>query len=659
MTNKKSKDGLSVLLRRFAAGGMTLCMAASALQMAAEAAAVKEHSVRPLSAVNDISYNESTANTHDPYKGFYHAIQMNFKRDKTNCKLVEKKLEDINDWVGEYDLVHLRIDLSDFSKNNDHDSDADINSNTDDVEAALKKLLTGLRSNGQTAIIRFAYDKDYNGKTSGSSRTVWEPEKDSTILGHQATVGAVLNDYTDVIASLELGIIGPWGEIHGSDRKIPSQVKLYVQKWLDVLDDDITVSVRTPEQYAWYLGYDESNTKNVLKNMSSSSYTTKIGSDEYRVGIFNDGYLGSVSDRGTYLGDRKQEIAWLSNQAKHTLYGGEIVLWEAEEDDDTEPYNNIDYMTKESFSTHTAYLNKGWNENVTDVFRETSYKSGSSTTNSKRDPVYLKSGITQYDYLQNHMGYRFVVKDVKLTKETTVYENFSINTKIENVGFGNLIKNEKAKLIIKGNGKQQTYDLSALNKKVGESAENYDPRYWDSGKDINNKGVTYLTATVDIPDSFPTGDYKVYLKIANDVKDQGEYPVHFANEGDIFDESLNANFLGNFKIVAGTKLSDSSSQAASSSSSKAPSVSSSKPATASSSKASTKSSSKPATASSSKASTKSSSKPATASSSKASTKSSSKPATVSSSKASTKSSSKPATASSSKASTKSSSKPAT
>ena len=671
MTNKKSKDGLSVLLRRFAAGGMTLCMAASALPMAAEAAAVKEHSVRPLSAVNDISYTESTAVTNDPYRGFYKAVQISFKRDKSNVKTVEKYLDDIEEIKGQYDFVHLRMDISDFSEMDMHIEDdhknkidivhsnnADISSQTDDVEAALDLLLKTLRKNGQCAVIRFAYDYKYMGKYKGddiTKYTIWEPTDEDTIRQHQEKISAVLSKYPDVIASVECGLIGPWGEMHGTARSSGEDgqyVKRYMDSWLELLPDEISVSVRKIRDVCCWKNWDPKQI---------DTYHTVEGTPDYRVGMFNDGYMGSPSDLNTYgVTTREKGVAWLEEQARHTLYGGEIVAWDDDNHKNEEPLNNIEFLQQEAFRTHTSYLNQGFNRSVTDHFKETAYKTKSSSFNNKnRDPVYLKDGITEYDYLRNHLGYRFVVKDVKLTKETTVYENFSINTKIENVGFGNLIKNEKAKLIIKGNGKQQTYDLSALNKKVGESAENYDPRYWDSGKDINNKGVTYLTATVDIPDSFPTGDYKVYLKIANDVKDQGEYPVHFANEGDIFDESLNANFLGNFKIVAGTKLTDSSSQAASSSSSKAPAVSSSKPATASSSKASAKSSSKPATASSSKASTKSSSKPATASSSKASTKSSSKPATASSSKASAKSSSKPATASSSKASAVSSSKPAT
>ena len=53
---------------------------------------------------------------------------------------------------------------------------------------------------------------------------------------------------------------------------------------------------------------------------------TSPGTNEYRVGVFNDGYLGSYDDRGTFR-NRTKEVTWLENQAKHTLYGGEIVLW--------------------------------------------------------------------------------------------------------------------------------------------------------------------------------------------------------------------------------------------------------------------------------------------------------------------------------------------
>ncbi len=188
---------------------------------------------RGMKAVNEISYKETLEDTHNPYRGFHQAFEISYKRDKTNCKAQKSTLEDIDELASEYQLVHLLINLSDFSKQNrkgenpvSHSDDANIDPANDDVEKALGELLERLRNNSQSAVIRFAYDHKYNGITSdgvdkkGKSyyRTVWEPTDDSIIEQHQEKVGAVISQYTDVIAAVKCGIIGPWGEMHTSVR---------------------------------------------------------------------------------------------------------------------------------------------------------------------------------------------------------------------------------------------------------------------------------------------------------------------------------------------------------------------------------------------------------------------------------------------------------
>ncbi len=60
-------------------------------------------------------------------------------------------------------------------------------------------------------------------------------------------------------------------------------------------------------------------------NVSDLSY---FDASEYenaeRVGVYNDGYLGSSSDLGTFT-DRAAETAFIGRQAERTFYGGELV----------------------------------------------------------------------------------------------------------------------------------------------------------------------------------------------------------------------------------------------------------------------------------------------------------------------------------------------
>ena len=531
----KNTNIRSSLIKRLAASGISLCLAVSALQTEADAAGMK--------TVDEISYKETLEDTHNPYRGFYQAFVVSYKRNKSNCKAQASTLEELDELASEYHLIHLLIDLSDFSAQNrkgqnavKHSADANIDPSNDDVEEALGQLLERLRNNGQSAVIRFAYDYKYSGITSDGTdengdpyyRTVWEPTDDSTIEQHQKKVGAMISKYTDVIAAVECGIIGPWGEMHTSERTDSGSEKKIIGKWLEVLPDDMTVNVRKPSDFCAWSGIE-------LENIDK--YTAGKGTDAYRIGMYNDGYLGSVSDLGTYE-DRKKEIAWLKTQTDHTLFGGELVQWDNEEGGT--PLNNIAFFEKEGFKTHTSYLNKDWHDDVMDGFRSTTYNGG--------DPFY-KGNTTEFEYLRNRMGYRFVVRNVRMTTGISPYENFELETAIENVGFGNLIKNEQTSVIIKGNGLEKEFKLWELDEGKGEKASNYAPQKWLSGSSLTERKTTIMSAELDLPNDIPAGNYKVYIKIANRKNGEGEYPIRFSNAGsNVYDSKLKANFVGSLKI---------------------------------------------------------------------------------------------------------------
>ena len=465
-----------------------------------------------MKAVNEISYKETLEDTHNPYRGFYQAFEISYKRDKTNCKAQKSTLEDIDELASEYQLVHLLINLSDFSKQNrkgenpvSHSDDANIDPANDDVEKALGELLERLRNNSLSAVIRFAYDHKYNGITSdgvdkkGKSyyRTVWEPTDDSIIEQHQEKVGAVISQYIDVIAAVECGIIGPWGEMHISVRTDAKSEKKIISKWLEVLPKDLTVNVRKPSDFCAWSG---------VKLENIDKYAAKVGTVAYRIGMYNDGYLGSVTDLGIYE-DREKEIKWLTTQTDHTLFGGELVLWNDEEGGT--PLNNIAFFEKNGFKTHTSYLNKDRHDGVMDGFRSTTYNGG--------DSLY-KGKTSEFDYLRNHMGYRFVVRDVRMTTELSADDNFELETNIENVGFGATFSKTNRPLL------SSRAMVSRKSSVCGISMLTRLKRLQKSGTSLTDRKSNIMSAELDPPDDMPEGNYKVYIKIANRKDGEGEYP---------------------------------------------------------------------------------------------------------------------------------------
>ena len=507
----------------------------AALSSTTASAKVKEHDVRKLDGVNYISYVETTDEVDNPGRGFYSPKYITYYEEGNKPQTCSSG------------LIHLRLDISNFAAAyNSNGVDIDL---TQDMLNALDTTLANLENNHCSAIVRFAYDPGFGGKD-----TIHEPAIEM-INRHQEQLGPILSKHADCIVSVELGLFGKWGELHSGAQVSQDNFNRAIDKWLEVLPDSIPISVRTPGQYASWA--------NVERAKLNENITVK-GTKEYRVGIYNDGYLGSGSDLGTYV-NRQVEIEWLANQAKHTLFGGEIVGYI----DNDEPKNTAAYMETEAFTTHTSYLNIAWNNTVIDAMKKESY-SGS-------DPLY--KGKTGFEYIRNHLGYRFVVRDVRLTKETTAFENFGIEADIENVGFANLVKEKQAILILKGDNDTYYIPVSRLfetnndsnagadvgdgqgQKELNESVENGNPWEWDSTKTITFKAIC------DLEDDMPLGDYKVYLRIANDTESTGTdgYPVRFANadlnlptiQGDetndavvsVWNEELGANYLGDVRIT--------------------------------------------------------------------------------------------------------------
>ena len=254
--------------------------------MSAERKGVKEHDVRELTAIEDISYVETTDEINNPYIGFYNPIYLTLKREGSTAS------------SSSYNLTHIRCDLSDFSESKNGVGDMELST---DALDAFENTLKNIRKNHHTAIVRFAYHPNFDGEYT------YEPSMDM-ILKHQEKLGEVISRYSDVVVAVECGLFGKWGEMHGSSICTQENFNLAIDKWLEVLPADVTLNLRTPGYFCGWCGVD-------ISKMSSYIYTTE--DKEYRVGIYNDGYLGNAggdrvdSDLYTFV-NREEEISWLS-----------------------------------------------------------------------------------------------------------------------------------------------------------------------------------------------------------------------------------------------------------------------------------------------------------------------------------------------------------
>lgn len=436
-----------------------------------------------------IDYNESLAELRNPDRGFYTPV-------KLMC--TESGMDVIaGNYLFQNNLIHLRISIGNFSGKVNHKKDLDF---TPAMLSALDGNFSRLREYGVCAVVRFAYDNYFAGLSNQ------EPSMDQ-ILRHIQQLAPILTKYPDVITALEVGMVGPWGEMHTSALAVQSTWNQLINAFLKATGPTTSILVRQPNFYYSWLGIslDELLTRDIKKNEAA-----------YRVGLFNDGYLGSLSDLGTYR-DRNKEIAWLSKQALHTPFGGEAVA-----DADGSGMNKLRSAAKEMFLTHTAYLNLYWNGTVIDDWKHDVY------TKSMGDckPYYGETGFT---FINNHLGYRFVLKSSQIPQQATAGKTVSLKGSIENVGFGNITKPKSVEILFTNSLKTYTF-------KTGIDAMSW-----------NTCRTTPYTTDITLPKEIKKGDYSVFMRVHTPSTISTNYCIQFAND-EIWNDQLNANLIGHISV---------------------------------------------------------------------------------------------------------------
>lgn len=439
----------------------------------------------------NINYTESLNLLKNPDRGFYYPCNIEgtstgFDYSQVNSAIGQAKADNKT-------LLHLRIDISKLSGRANGKKDLQL-SKVDKED--INKAFDLVRTNKLKAIVRIAYDFDGNANK--------EPDTLNAILKHIQQFREIFETNKDVITVVETGFIGIWGEMHTSDYSNPNDTGKIIQTLLKNVPDTITVNARTLDMY-----------RNLYGSKPITESIAYDGSDKARLGMFNDGYLGSESDLGTYR-NREEDLRFLETHARYTIFGGEAVAPDNQ-------YNDINYAQKEMFRTHTTYLNYVWNTAITQDKWVNSIYNGNNE-------VY--KGKTAQKYIEDHLGYRFVLRKSKMSKEVKQGEKLAISINVENTGFGNVVNEKKVQLILKSNTEAYKVDT------------NVDVREWDSNK-TTTKNIVFT-----IPGDIVEGEWEVYLKIVD--SDNEQYVIEFANDG-IWDESLQANYIGMFNVIKNDK----------------------------------------------------------------------------------------------------------
>ncbi len=346
---------------------------------------------------------------------------------------------------------------------------------TDEKLNQIRTTFENARKNDVAVVFRAGY---------GFWGRVDEPDDIELMGRHIEQLSEVINEYSDIIISVQAGMLGAFGEWHSGQYLTLSEeeskkYRLYVLgKWEEFLSEDIEVAARRPRFIR------EAHEAGILID---------------RLGFHNDGFLSTHDDLGTYddpLFTREQELAWLDENTAHLVMGGEMPF--------LAEYVEPEVADSEFKQLHTTYLNSMYNSDIIKYWDTLTYNG-------------QNAGL----YFNNHLGYRLNISQVDIS-----YNNYKIlsdmygttmSLNLQNTGYAPLDEEYSVYFVTDING-EITYEKLT-------DEEIY--------KMCNGEEVT-LNPTLTLPEEMtPNDKINFGIKIAKSLDEQNEKNiVKLANEFD-------------------------------------------------------------------------------------------------------------------------------
>ena len=363
----------------------------------------------------------------------------------------------------------------------------------------IRDALAAARRAGLKVIFRAAY-----GYTGRDYRA--DPKDMDQILGHVRQMGAVLTENAGVLCGLQAGMLGPWGEWHGSNWGDPPSLEArrkVLFAWLDALPAPITVDIRRP-MFIRDIYADEPGGSTLSENTAYS------GSRLSRTGFHDDSFLALPSDSGTFVEegwDRQRELKWCSLHGRFTPSGGETVPASAS--------TPISQVVSEMELFHTSYLNIAYHSGTLESWRQTEYQ-----------------GENGFQQIARRLGYRFVAQRLRYPARAKSGEICHIELTLTNAGFASPhLPREVAFALAPGDGRPASRFI----------LKDADPRRWGS-----EAGTVTLRGEISMPADLPSGKWQLMLQLADSspsLHDDGRYAIRLANQDIVFIEQTGWNIL--------------------------------------------------------------------------------------------------------------------
>jgi hypothetical protein len=367
--------------------------------------------------------------------------------------------------------------------------------------ASMRQDFNTARAAGVKMIVRFAYTKKSTAPY-GDATPAWA-------LQHVEQLAPVLKQNGDVIAVVQAGFIGAWGEWYYTDHfsvtlGAPNATdwqnrRALVSALLSATPANRVVQVRTPAI----------KTSLVQSNEPLQESDAFTNAPKARIGHHNDCFLASDTDFGTYTGNIVAEKAYLETETEFLPIGGETC-------NESVPLSECPNALAQMEKFHWSYLNRDYHSGVLGSWQD---------------------GNCMPDVFQK-LGYRFRMAKSRMQDESKPGGAVDFTIKLLNEGWATPFNARSVEIVLKHASSGKTFILPLQD----------DPRRWSQGDTIA------VHVNGGLPPQIETGSYDVYLHLPDPEKTlykNPDYSIRMANT-DVWDDETGYNDLHHQLTVSKT-----------------------------------------------------------------------------------------------------------
>jgi len=364
-----------------------------------------------------------------------------------------------------------------------------------------------IREVGNKVILRFSY-------TAHCCDPPFDDAPKEIILQHLEQLKSILKQNKDIIAVVQMGLIGPWGEQFYSDHFGDLEHgPVTEQHWLDrneVIDSLLSavpqsrmIQVRAPYYKLRYLNGSRAHPETAAPLTVTEAFN---GTPIARLAHHNDCILANYDDYWTYhsfhqwppKSDTLHLKPYVASETKYLVFGGETCPGGENGEDVYNPYNNCltDGGTAEHYLKrfHTSFLNTSWAGKI------------NGDWNNKC-----------IDEIKRNLGYRFELMHGEYPNVLRKGENVRIHMEFINKGYAAPYNPRLIELILRNKKNQKVYKFNIGN----------DPRFWLPGE------VHEISVELQWSNDFANDEYEIFVSLPDpepSLYDRQEYSIRLASQ---------------------------------------------------------------------------------------------------------------------------------